>query len=615
MAADAHGTASGCAGGPWALPASGEPVTRKWWALAGGGVLLLVLGSLGLLDRVLERTLRAPVNNYLRDHTLALLNVEGVSGLTITLPHLDLKLGRRRLDLRDVQIRYDREEEGQSTRFEVVAPRITLSGIDVTDLIWHRTFRLSGVRIDSLVMHHAEEGPRDTTTSAPTTTPGDTLAAVFPAPDTLLYQIVANWLPTDMREGRIDRLSVNHATFVSRIRRGEAVTFDSTADLALVIEGLELDSARLQVFERGSLTVASHTHVVEPARDSVVVERVGLTVDQRDTAYTVGAARTGPGGNRHLIRLVGLARSQARNTLTLDSLLYAPRDPGLGFFRDAPARSTRVVATVTGITLSGFHQDEIRNRRVAPDRIGITTLELDVLADHRQPPGPPRRRVPWPARVASLPWTFGADTLTIDGGSIRYAELPPGQSRASEMVFDQVRATLTNATNDTARAGPRAPMVIHASALLYGRGRLETVIAVSVQPGPMAVSVNGHLGAMPLAPLNRFLTPGEGIDITSGTVERADFAFRVRRGLASGTFTAHYSDLDLSVVDPVTGNQNVGARIKTLVAGLMVRGSNTPNKEGVLSSAEIAYEMLPDDTFWGTLWRALRSGIVKQVKR
>jgi len=597
------------------LPASGDPVTRKWWTLAGVGVLLLVLGSFGLLDRVLEGTLRAPVNNYLRDRTLSLLHVEGVSGLAIALPSLDLKLVRRRLDLRDVQIRYDREGEGHRTRFDVVAPRITLSGIDLADLIWHRTFRLSGVRIDSLVMRRTEEGPRDTTTSAPTSTPDDTLAAVFPAPDTLLYRVVANWLPTDMREVRIDRVSVNHATFVSRIIREESVTFDSTADLALVIEGLGLDSTRLQVFERGDLTIASHTHIVEPAQDSVVIERFSLAVDQQDTAYTVGAARTGPGGNRHLIRLAGLARSQAKNTLTIDSLLYAPREPGLAFFRNAPARSTRVVATVTGITVSGFRQDEIRNRRVTPDRIGVATLELDVLADHRQPPGPLRRRVPWPARVASLPWTFGADTVTLDSGSIRYAELPPGPSRAAEMVFDQVRATLTNATNDTARAGPRTPMVINAGALVYGRGRLETVIAVSVQPGPMAVSVNGHLGAMPLAPLNRFLTPGEGIDITSGALERADFAFRVRRGLASGTFTAHYDDLDLSVVDPRTGNQNVGARIKTLVAGVMVRGSNTPNKDGVLSSAEIEYEMLPDDAFWGTLWRALRSGIVKQVKR
>ena len=593
----------------------GRPVTRKWWTLGGAGVLLLVLGFFGLLDRLLERTLRAPVNDYLRDRTLTLLHAEGPSGLTITLPHVDLKLVRRRLDLRNVRIRYAREREGRTTRFEAVAPGIVLSGVGLADLIWHRTFRLSGVRIDSLVMRHTEEGPPDTTPLTPAATPDDTLAAVFPAPDTLLYRVVANWLPTDVREGRVGRLSVNHATFVNRIHRGAAVTFDSTADLSLVIEKLELDSARFQVFERGVLTVASHTHVVEPAQDSVVVERVRLAVDQLDTAYTVGAARTGPGGNRHVLRLVGLARSQARNTLTIDSLLYAPRTPAMGFFRDAPARSTRVMATMTGITLTGFRQDEIRNRRVAPERVAIATLELDVLADHRRPPNPERRRVPWPARVATLPWTFGADTVILAGGSIRYAELPPESPRTAEMVFGQVRATLTNATNDTARVGARTPMVIRAEARLYGRGRLETVIAVAVQPGPLSVRVNGHLGAMPLAPLNRFLTPGEGIEITSGEVQRADFAFRVRHGLATGTFTANYHDLDLSVVDPATGAQNVGARIKTLLAGLMVRGSNTPDKNGALSSAEIHYNLLPGDTFWGTLWRALRSGIVKQVKR
>ncbi len=598
----------------------GSAVTRKGWALVAGGVLFLAVGGFGLADTILERTLRAPVNAYLTNRTLNLLRVEGPTGLTIALPYLDLSLLRRRLVLRNVRIRYDSKRDGHYTRFEAAAPSITLSGLDLSDLIWHRNFRLSDVRLSDPVIRHVEEGPADSAVSVPSgSASDDTLALVFPAPDTLLYRVVAYWLPADVRGGRINHLIVDHATFVNRIQRGNVATFDSTADLTLGIEGLQLDSTRHRVFEHGTLSLASQTHIVDPSHDSVLVERATITVGLGDTAYSIASARTGPGGKRHLLRLVGLARSQAQNTLTIDSVVYAPRESDPEFFRGSGERRTRVRLTAAGITLSGLHQDDIRKRRVTPATIGITSMDLDVLADQRPAPsagaGAGARHVYWPARLAALPWTFGADTVTLKDGSIRYGELRPDQPRVAEVLFDRLRATITNATNDTAHAGPRTPVQIAARGRVYGQGQLDATIAVTVQPGPLSARVDGQFGTMPFATFNRFLTPANGIQITKGVIQQAEFAFRVNAGLATGHFTARYHDLDLSVVNSVTRKQNLGAKLKTFVAGMMIRGSSQPDKRGVIPPAPIRYEVQAGDTFWGILWESLRSGIVKQIKK
>ena len=67
-------------------------------------------------------------------------------------------------------------------------------------------------------------------------------------------------------------------------------------------------------------------------------------------------------------------------------------------------------------------------------------------------------------------------------------------------------------------------------------------------------------------------------------------------------------------MDKVTGKQNFGKKLTSMVAGTMVRHERVPGKNGNLRPAPISYEQTPGDTFWGLLWRAGRSGMLKAVK-
>jgi len=579
-----------------------------------GGMLCVVIGGGVVLDLSLERALRSPVDAYLRNRTLNLLRVKGGSGLSVALPSLKLSMLRRRLELLDVRIRYDHREGEHYTRFEATAPSILLTGLDLTDLIWHRNFRLVGVQISNPVLRNLDEGPADTATTRVVAGLNDTLAAVFPAPDSLLYRVVANWLPDNVRGGRIGKLLVEHATFVWQSHRGTVGSFDSTQDLTLGMEGLQLDSTRHRVFDHGTLTFASLLHATTPSNDTVLVERGLLTVAREDTAYSVAAVRTRPGGEGHALRVIGVTRSQTRNSLRIDSLFYEPKGSDADFFRGARGRSTRVRLRATALAVSGLQQEGIPQRRITPRTIEIGSLDLDVLADQRKPHGPPRPRTQWPAKFAALEWTLGADSIVLKDGRLLYGELRPDQPKAAEVLFDNLRATITNATNDSSQRGPQHPMHIHARTRLYSQAELTADLAVIVQHGPLATRVTGRLGAMALAPLNRFVTAGDGIEIKSGAVHEAEFNFAVAQRRVTGTFAAGYKDLDLSVVNRVTGKQNLGAKLKTMLAGMLVRGSSPTDKRGATPPVPIRYAVQPGDTFWGIMWQALRSGIMKQVR-
>ena len=133
--------------------------------------VLLALGVGGwVLERTTEQILRAQVDAYLRARTLALVHADEGKGLRIEIPDLDLSLIRRRLVLRNVRIQFQRKDESRSQDFEAFAPRVTITGVDLTDAIWHRNFRLAGVAITAPVLRHLDEGPPDTT-SAPAPRP------------------------------------------------------------------------------------------------------------------------------------------------------------------------------------------------------------------------------------------------------------------------------------------------------------------------------------------------------------------------------------------------------------------------------------------------------------
>jgi len=105
---------------------------------------------------LLERALMAPVNAYIRDRTLAFLQEKSVEGLLITFPRLDLSLVRRQVLIHDLSIRYDNKDSTRYVRFQANVPRITLEGVDLGDVIWHRHLRLDVVRLSKPVVSRCD---------------------------------------------------------------------------------------------------------------------------------------------------------------------------------------------------------------------------------------------------------------------------------------------------------------------------------------------------------------------------------------------------------------------------------------------------------------------------
>ncbi len=598
-------------------------VTRRQAGWLGVATILLTAMALYGGAWLLERALMAPVSNYIRDRTLAFLQEKNVEGLVITFPKLNLSLVRRRLVINDLKIRYDHKDSTRYERFQATVPRITLTGVDLGDVIWHRNLRLDAVRLSSPALSRLRETADSGAKPAPPPAPAvdedrvvpDSLAAQIPALDSVVYNLVSSWLPDDFRQARIELIAADDATIVSTVRKGSNVSRDSTSSLSLQIRGIELDSTERRVFESARLSAASLFHMTTGLRDSLRIDSLVLQLDPNDTTVEFTSLRTFPADSGHSLYLGGFKRGHHGRTFSLDTIAYEPLKTDSAFFAHSPSRQTRVRLSLKGLKGSGVQAAALPRGQAVVQRVGIDSLRIDAIVDTRTDPHP-RPREMWPQTLARAAWRLAIDTLRLEHGYVHYGELKPNRPEPAVVWFSNISATITGLGNHPDSTRISTPAVMLAKGQFMGQGSLEARLEVPIVPDHFAMRAEGKAADLRAEVLNRFLLTAMGVRVTSGRAHRATFGFRVANGKATGDMTLIYDSLTVEIVDRTTRKKGLDEKLKTFFANkFMMRSSNMPDDKGKLDPAPISYRYRLGETFWGGIWRAVRSGLVKTVKK
>jgi hypothetical protein len=241
-----------------------------------------------------------------------------------------------------------------------------------------------------------------------------------------------------------------------------------------------------------------------------------------------------------------------------------------------------------------------------------------VLADRREKPSPtaaPARRKKYlPQKLADLDWQIRLDTLKVQKGTLRYSEFKSTWPTPATIWFTNISATVSGLSNRGDSSGP-SHAVLQTTAKFMDKATVTMRMEVPVAK-KFELTARGSAEGLPAPALNSFVTVSDGIQVNSGRIDKATFDYTVADGRAQGTFTAIYDSLSIDLVDKTTRKQNVGKKILSFVAKkAFVRGSNMPDDKGQVKSGKIDYEYQVGESFWGGVWRALRSGIISQVKK
>jgi hypothetical protein len=388
----------------------------------------------------------------------------------------------------------------------------------------------------------------------------------------------------------------------------------------IVVHNTELPNISLEYTRRAS--DSSETHVS--------LERLGLVLRETRidpavppkarrpmfSAQALLSATALEVGSEQQSILLGQVRANLTDsTLAIDSVVIGPPMADAEWLKLQDHRRDLIRMELDSARFRGLNYRRLGSVEggIVAKRIEVFDLRVHVTTYKSLPIRTRKRRRSPQQFMAALDRPVAIDTVIVDGGRIAYTEHAAGKPAGGTMTWEKVQARIVNLNTSSPEGAAPPPVVITASALLLGQGKLETTIEIPLTASRYDMKYSGTLGAMPLTAISAFSEPVLSAAVTSGTLQSVRFSVVVRNGRSVGQITPIYQDFKLKLTDK-DGSflKKAGLAIVSLFANTFkVRGSN-PNKPGETPKVgRINHPYSATASLPQFFWFALREGLGK----
>ena len=396
----------------------------------------------------------------------------------------------------------------------------------------------------------------------------------------------------------VGRLSASGDELSYTTRSASEIEHDSVTRFAVTIENLHLELGSEEQLESA----------LARARIECETERVGFRIP--GSAYRIGFASG--------------RVSESKSMVEFDSLRVTPTLSDTEFFASNRFGSTRYRLAIGriaahGLDLAGLLKEEKYTAR----SISITQPVVDIAVNKRrvsdtgkdggQHGGPAADSTKMPNEIlAGIKARLDIDSVSVNRGTIEYAELYPNSSTPAALRWSGVRLAAAGISNRKTTADSSSR--IEASGMFLDTARMVVSMELPLGSRKFSLSCQGTVDALPRSSLNRFLEVAERIRVTSGRADSIKFALAARDGRSSGTVRPFYHDLEIEMLARQSGHSNgLPQKVGTMLADIKIKDDNMPDGSGGIRQGPIEYVRNPEDPFFRFLWFSLRDGLGKVV--
>ncbi len=264
----------------------------------------------------------------------------------------------------------------------------------------------------------------------------------------------------------------------------------------------------------------------------------------RNIETTVRDLKIQKAGSLYKFTIKNLAFDKELKTLRIDSLDLEPLLNKNDYAREVKSQETRTTLRIGHVDASGVNMAV----HMADTSIMATSVLIDGANIHayknKKYPFNRKEKFPLPMEsFQSLHFGVEIDTVKIKNSTITYEELPTEGFHTAHITFENVEATM-NAVNNREYKNMSGVSTIEASAHIMKTGIVKATFKLPLEASKK-YTAEGTISNVPLRELNPLLKDLAFIEISSGRLDKMEFAFVYDDNGSKGQLHFDYEDLKI----------------------------------------------------------------------
>ncbi len=314
-------------------------------------------------------------------------------------------------------------------------------------------------------------------------------------------------------------------------------------------------------------------------------------------------------------QLGNLVVSSDEGRIRIDSFAVLPKYTEAQWSKSLKYKQDRYDLLFPKIEAFGVGFNEwLEQGSLGVDSLVINHAVVRVYADKGMPEKTTMASNNFPALAfqrLKLPITIG--DVFIRNTDVYYKELNPKSGRAGLVFFKNLNANFRHVSNDK-RELKRNPWVSgHLSTYFLGKPKLTLDLHFNMSDRNGAFTYKGALEGAPAPFYNQLLEPITLARAEKGYIKALQFNIKANRYGADVETEMYYNDLKVAALDVRSGKLEKKGVLSLFINWLAIKTDNPSQKNEPARIARHYYEHPQENTFFNLMWKALYSGLKRNL--
>ncbi len=254
----------------------------------------------------------------------------------------------------------------------------------------------------------------------------------------------------------------------------------------------------------------------------------------------------------------------------------------------------------------------IGNKAIHANKIVVDDISIDVFRDKRLPfPTNQVRELPHHS-LKNLPLGVKIDTVQVRSGYVQYVEQSAKIDTTGSIYFNQIQASITNITNDSAHITKNPTMTALIETRLYGSGNTVARFDFDLSDPDYGYKYTTTVGEFDLLKLNAILEPAVLARIREGTLNSLQQVVTANDDYAQGEMIFRYNNLKVGLIKSVAEpNPGLGKALASFFANTFIVRSKNPAP--FIRKSDVFFERNHAKSIFDFLTKSTLSGVVESI--